>query len=61
MGPVTENPAANPFYSPDGTKIFAEYPALKTIWIFDADGQNGHEAPFSTIGGAGATWQRVAP
>ena len=61
MGPETGNPAANPFFSPDGTKILAEYPALKTFWIFDADGQNGHEAPFKAISGGGATWQRMAP
>ena len=59
MGPVTENPPANPLFSPDGTKILAEYPALKTTWIFDADGGNGHVAPFASIGGAGATWQRL--
>jgi WD40 repeat protein len=61
MGPETGNPAANPFFSPDGTKILAEYPALKTFWIFDANGQNGHEAPFAAKNGGGATWQRVAP
>lgn len=61
MGPATGNPSANPFFSPDGTQILAEYPALKTFWIFDADGQNGHKAPFATISGGGATWQRLAP
>lgn len=61
MGPTTENPAANTFFSPDGNRILAEYPALKTTWMFDADGRNGHEAPFSAIGGAGASWQRRAP
>jgi RNA polymerase sigma factor (sigma-70 family) len=61
MGPVTTNPPANPFFSPDGTQILAEYPTLKTFWIFDANGQNGHEAPFKAISGGGATWQRLAP
>jgi Tol biopolymer transport system component len=61
MGPVTENPPANPFFSPDGKQILAEYPTLKTFWIFDANGKNGHEAPFAAISGGGATWQRLAP
>ncbi len=61
MGPATGNPPANPFFSPDGTQILAEYPALKTFWIFDANGQNGHKASFATISGGGATWQRLAP
>jgi hypothetical protein len=61
MGPETENPPANPFFSPDGTQILAEYPTLKTFWIFDANGKNGREAPFKSISGGGATWQRVAP
>jgi hypothetical protein len=61
MGPETGNPAANPFFSPDGTQILAEYPALKTFWIFDANGENGREAPFKAISGGGATWQRLAP
>jgi len=60
MGPVSENPQPAAIFSPDGTKIVADYPALHATWMFDADGQNGHEAPFSAIGGAGATWQRVA-
>jgi hypothetical protein len=61
MGPETANPPANPFFSPDGTQILAEYPTLKTFWIFDANGQNGREAPFQAISGGGATWQRLAP
>lgn len=61
MGPISQNPQPAVLFSPDGTKILAEYSALKTTWIFDADGKNGHEAPFSAIGGAGASWQRAAP
>ena len=61
IGPETDNTPANPFFSPDGTQILAEYPALKTFWIFDANGLNGHQAPFATISGGGATWQRLAP
>ena len=61
IGPITQNPPPGVLVSPDGTKIVAEYTALKTTWIFDADGTNGHEAPFSAIGGAGASWQRAAP
>jgi hypothetical protein len=61
MGPEVDNTPANPFFSPDGTQILAEYPALKTFWIFDAHGQNGHEAPFKAISGGGWTWQRLAP
>ena len=61
MGPEADNTPANPFFSPDGTQILAEYPALKTFWIFDANGQNGREAPFKSISGGGATWQRLAP
>jgi hypothetical protein len=60
MGPETDNTPANPFFSPDGTQILIEYPALKTFWIFDADGQHGHEAPFASISGAGWSWQRLA-
>ena len=61
MGPETDNQAANPFFSPDGTTILIEYPELKTFWIFDRNGQNGREAPFASISGDGATWQRLAP
>jgi len=61
IGPETDNTPANPFFSPDGMQILAEYPALKTFWIFDADGKNGREAPFKAISGGGATWQRLAP
>jgi hypothetical protein len=61
MGPLTENPPADFGFSPDGTQIIAEYPALKATWIFNADGSNGREAPFSAIGGGGASWQRMAP
>ncbi len=61
MGPVSENPPPAVLFSPDGTTIVAEYPALKTTWIFDADGTNGHEAPFAAIGGGGIGWQRAAP
>jgi tricorn protease-like protein len=60
MGPLSQNPQPAAIFSPDGTKIVADYPALDATWMFDADGQNGHEAPFSAIGGEGATWQRVA-
>lgn len=61
MGPLSQNPQPAAIFSPDGTKIVADYPALNATWMFDSDGQNGHEAPFSAIGGAGASWQRVAP
>ena len=61
MGPISQNPPPAVLFSPDGTTIISEYPALKTTWIFDADGTNGHEAPFAAIGGGGIGWQRAAP
>jgi Tol biopolymer transport system component len=61
FGPETDQSDADPFFSPDGTEMLVQYPGLKTFWIFDAKGQNGHEAPFASISGAGATWQRLAP
>ena len=61
MGPVSPNPQPNFLYSPDGTKIVADYPALNATWMFDADGSNGHPASFSAVAGAGETWQRLAP
>ena len=61
IGPISPNPPPGVVVSPDGTTIVAEYPALKTTWIFDADGTNGHEAPFAAIGGGGMSWQRAAP
>ena len=57
MGPETENPPADAIFSPDGTKIIATYANARTTWIFDADGSNGHEAPFLAI--RGQTWQRT--
>jgi Tol biopolymer transport system component len=57
MGPATENPPADAMFSPDGTKIIATYANARATWIFDADGSNGHEAPFLAI--RGQTWQRT--
>ena len=59
MGPTSQNPQPDAMFSPDGTKILASYPTLGKTWMFDADGGNGHEAPFSAIAGMGC--QRLAP
>jgi WD40 repeat protein len=61
MGPESGEPQPAAIFSPDATSIVVDYPALKQTWMFDADGQHGHVAPFSAVGGAGATWQRLAP
>ena len=57
MGPATENPPADAIYSPDGTAIIATYSNAGVTWTFDADGSNGHQAPFVAI--RGQTWQRT--
>ena len=45
---------------PMGQKILATYSTLKTTWLFDADGGNGHEVAASSRF-RGETWQRLAP
>jgi TolB protein len=60
MGPTSGNPQPGVLWSPDGKQILAEYDFTpKVTWLFNADGTNGHVAPFSTIENEGATWQRV--
>jgi hypothetical protein len=60
MGPTSGNPEPGVLWSPDGKQILAEYDFTpKVTWLFNADGTNGHVAPFSTIEHEGATWQRV--
>ncbi len=59
MGPVSENPQPQAIFSPDGTKILATYSTLAATWMFDADGRNGRQVPFTET--FGQTWQRQAP
>ena len=54
MGPTTDNPPGDAMYSPDGTTIIATYSTAGVTWTFDADGTNGHQAPYAAV--RGQTW-----
>jgi hypothetical protein len=57
LGPENENPQPSLMYSPDGQTILVTY-ANGDTWMYDADGSNGRQVPFSAPGGL--SWQRAA-
>ena len=57
MGDANGNPQPSLTWSPDGQTIIVSY-QTGDVWMFDADGTDGREVPFTASGGL--SWQRAA-